>query len=483
MAFNTSEIQYQDMYEFLVQLKYHYLRELGAYHNARNKGNATVVEPSDPIRPYEELLQNLFPYYRFADTNEAVPSNLFIQIPTGETITFNDLSSGEKEVFFILSFFIRHNVVSAIIVIDEPELHLHPELSRLLLRSMRTIRPGNQIWVATHNAEIVDEAGRDRVIYVARDATTRKSKFVGAQSEQEGVTLLRDLFGLSGYIGVARNLVFLEGDNSSQDRKFYSALFPSQNSSFRLVPAKSTDHLSRLNGAILSILEANIGSMNFFLIRDRDYLTDQMVAKYESHKSGRVFVLKKHEIENYLLDMESLSTVLLEIFGQNVSTTQVKSMLREAAIGLTSSVIRDMTAYRLNLLARPQDFSLGNLLSGQPFFQSTGATLSVNASHDLVLKEKFADAGSRINTQLAKDLSRDAIELTLTECTELVRSSFDSDQWLSLIPGKEMLEALSRKLGISHSISLQNSLIKELAAHPERVDSELKILFSRIESS
>ncbi len=38
VAFNTSEIQYQDMYEFLVQQKYHYLRELGNYYNRKKKG-------------------------------------------------------------------------------------------------------------------------------------------------------------------------------------------------------------------------------------------------------------------------------------------------------------------------------------------------------------------------------------------------------------------------------------------------------------
>jgi len=48
-------------------------------------------------------------------------------------------------------------VSNAVIVIDEPELHLHPELARLLIRTMQSIKPGNQIWLATHNTEIIDE--------------------------------------------------------------------------------------------------------------------------------------------------------------------------------------------------------------------------------------------------------------------------------------------------------------------------------------
>lgn len=482
MAFNTSEIQYQDMYEFLVQLRYHYLRELGAFHSRRNKGQEPGEEPADPIQPYEELLQRLFPQYKFADVNEAIPSNLYVEIPSGEVITFNDLSSGEKEVFFILSFFIRHNVENAIVVIDEPELHLHPELSRLLLRNMRSIRSGNQIWVATHNAEIVDEAGRDRVVYATRDPVTRKSKFVSAQDEQAAFTQLRDLFGLSGYIGVARNLVFLEGDNSSQDRKAYGALFP-ESTTFKLVPARSSDHTRRINSAVLSILEANVASMNFFLIRDRDYLTDEMAGKYSSHSSGRIHVLARHEVENYLLDFESMSEVLGEIFGIEKEPLELKMMLHNVAMQMSSSVIRDMTAFRLNLNARPQDFSVGKLLNGQPYFDEAEGGLVDSASCKEVLLAAFTAAGGAARNAVLTDLSAAVVESELEKSTETVRRALASMDWLGLFPGKEMLEILCRKLGVQHAIAFQNAVIKQLAANPDRIDSELSTLFAAIERS
>lgn len=482
MAFNTSEIQYQDMYEFLVQLRYHYLRELGSFHSRRNKGQEAGEEPVDPIQPYEELLQRLFPQYKFADVNETVPSNLYVEIPSGEVITFNDLSSGEKEVFFILSFFIRHNVENAIVVIDEPELHLHPELSRLLLRNMRSIRNGNQIWVATHNAEIVDEAGRDRVVYATRDPVTRKSKFVSAQDEQAAFTQLRDLFGLSGYIGVARNLVFLEGDNSSQDRKAYGALFPN-NSTFKLIPAKSSDHTRRINSAVLSILEANVASMNFFLIRDRDYLTDEMAAKYASHGSGRIHVLKRHEVENYLLDSDSISEVLEELFGIEQSSSTIQNLLHDAAIELSSAVIRDMTAFRLNLNARPQDFSVGRLLKGQPYFSQTPSGLQELTDRGAVLRGAFVSAGESVRASVQADLSRSVIEAELEKSAATVKEALAAADWLTLFPGKEMFELLCRRIGVHHPIALQNAVIKQLAANPERIDAELSELFLRIEQS
>lgn len=481
MAFNTSEIQYQDMYEFLVQQRYHYLRELGNYHNQKNKGITEGEEPTDPIIPYEELLNKLFPFYKFADKDESIPSNLFIEIPSGEIITFNDLSSGEKEVFFILSFFIRHNVENAIIVIDEPELHLHPELSRLLIRNMKAIRNGNQIWVATHNSEIIDEAGRDKVIYVARDLKTRKAKFIAGAEEQEALAQLKNLFGFSGYVGVAKNLVFMEGDNSSQDRKFYSALLPHENSNFKLIPANSSDNLNRINGAIMSIIESNIGWMSFYLIRDRDYLTDDMVEKYNSHSSGKIFVLKKHELENYLIDFEIFSFVLNDIFNIEKKPNELKDIFFKTAVKISSNVVRDMISFRLNLIVKPQDFSIGKVLNNQPYFNcNLSSSIDANENASNVIKQKFCEASTKIHESLSASLSEEKITKEIEYCEKQVREALEGEGWLDLFPGKELIELVGKELGITNTISLQNSVIKELSSQKERIAPEILAIFEKI---
>lgn len=479
VAFNKSEIQYQDMYEFLVQQRYHYLRELGNYHNQKNKGTTVGAEPSDPIKPYEQLLNTLFPDYKFADQNESIPSNLFIELPSKEIITFNDLSSGEKEVFFILSFFIRHNVENAIIVIDEPELHLHPELSRLLIRNIKSIKKGNQIWMATHNSEIIDETGRDKVVYVTRDISTRKAKFISGVNEQEAILQLKNLFGFSGYIGVAKNLVFLEGDNSSPDRKFYSSLFVN-NSNFKLIPASGSDNLNRINNAILSIMESNIAWISFYLIRDRDYLTTEMVTKYRNHSSGKIFVLEKHELENYLIDFTSIKEVLSDIFNIEKTIEEIEATFHKIALNISSAVIRDMISFRLNLRLNPQDFSIGKVLNGQSYFGGTKDNYTINTDNNQLIKSKFNEASTEIHRSLTEQLSSSAIEEIITNSEREVKTALETDGWLTLFPGKELIELSAKAFGISNTISFQNSIIKELASHPERIDNELLNIFEKI---
>jgi len=476
LAFNTSEIQYQDMYEFLVQQRYHYLRQLGNYYNKKNKGFNVGNEPQDPFKPYEALLQKLFPDYRFADEDRSVPTNLFIELPSKEIIPFNDLSSGEKEVFFILSFFIRHNVENAIIAIDEPELHLHPELSRLLIQNMKSIRKGNQIWIATHNCEIIDEAGRDKVIYISKEVDTQKAKITLGDNEETVIQELKKLFGFSGYIGVSKNLVFLEGCNSSADRKFFSNLLNSKGN-IKFIPSSSSENITKLNSAIFFILESSLGWINFYLIRDRDYLTDEIINKYRNHKSGRIFVLKKHEIENYLINFKCLSTVLEEIFGIQKSDSELKEIFYTIAKELSSSVLRDMISFRLNLLLRPEDFSLGNFLKGQKIFSPD---LSFDRPKIETLKLKFKDKTGTIRTAVIDSFSDSNIEIIIDNCMAEINKAIKTDDWLNLFPGKEMIEVFANKIGINNSISLQNSIIKEMAGEPDYLDPELIEIFNKI---
>lgn len=477
-AYETSEIQYGDMFDFLVQQKFHFHRRLGEYHDALQKNKlGDRILPSDPLKPYDDLLKKVFPGYSFAEKNEEVPSNLFISIPSGDIISFNDLSSGEKEIFFLLSFFIRHNVENSVVVIDEPELHLHPELSRILIRTMQQLKMGNQIWLATHNPEIIDEAGRDKTIYFSRDHITNKSQMTLGVDEDKSLRHFRDLFGYSGYIGVAKNIVFLEGDSASTERKSFTKIFKELSTQIKFVPAFSSDNASRINAVILSILESNFGFIRFHLIRDRDYLTPEEILKYNSHPSKRIFVLKKHEIENYLLNMDLISKVQKEYFDSTVSPGHVESQFREIALSKSGEILRDMVSYRLNYRFRPQDFSLGGVLNRQGILN---ADLLPDSSKISSFKRIIISKSNEISAQMLVGLEEKNIEKLVEDCLDEIRSSFISDTWLDLFPGKELIEVYVKKNNLKNSIAFQNILINQMAETESMVPKELLGIVNQI---
>jgi predicted ATPase len=473
MAFNTSEAQYRDIFDFLVQQRYHYLHRLGSFYLKRDQGVPPAgTPPSDPLRPYNKLLKRLFPMYEFSEIDEDIPRNLYVRIPSGEDIPFHDLSSGEKEVFFILAFFLRQDVSNAVVIIDEPEMHLHPELARTLVRTMQTVKPGNQIWVATHNPEVIDESGPDRVVYISRDPETRKATVALASSEPEAVQKLREMFGFSGYLGVGKCLVFLEGEDSSSDRKVFSRFFPEYGGLIRFVPSQTVGNLARINAAVLAILEENLGWINYYLVRDRDYLSDGLVQRFKKRSRGRMHILRRYHIENYLLDGDVISKVQREVFGQETDSDEVGARLKGIARGLSAEFLKDLLAFRLNQEFQSEDFSLGRDFDGASLFERGGA---LNGGLIEAMMGRVQGKVDEVKGGLMGRTTREVVSaLFLTSQAEVQQAVEEgSERWRELFPGRRLIQEYTKGCGIRDSLAFRNCLIKEMASVPERIPDEL----------
>lgn len=65
------------------------------------------------------------------------------------------LSSGEKQIFILLTYLVAIASPNGIFVVDEPELSLHPRWQKNLIRAGDALRPaGCQVILATHSPEI-----------------------------------------------------------------------------------------------------------------------------------------------------------------------------------------------------------------------------------------------------------------------------------------------------------------------------------------
>jgi hypothetical protein len=281
-------------------------------------------------------------------------------------------------------------------------------------------------------------------------------------------------------MGIAKNMVFLEGQDSSSDRKVFGSLFPQQSGKLKFIPAKSSDNMVRLNAAILSILESDLGWMQFYLIRDRDYLTPDAVKKYKENSSGRIHVLERHEIENYLLDADLISEVQKDIFGKPTTADEVNRRLRQIARRLFGEALRDMISFRLNLIYRPQDFSLGNFFKGQSVVDGSGVA---DPGKIALLINQILGKAATINGEMAAATSQSAIEQLVMSCrTELEEAVKEGsgDTWRLIFPGKQLLEEYAKLCDLGKPPVLENTLIKQLAARPDRIASELREIVNRI---
>ena len=426
--------------------------------------------------PYNELLGKLFPGYSFIDVSPDDLS-LKVKLASGSTIPFQDMSSGEKEVFFILSFFIRHNVSNSIIVIDEPELHLHPELARKLVQLMKSIRQGNQIWLATHSAELIDEAGRERTFFLR--ASDDHSSFGCLPATKEGayIEILRDMFGYSGYVGISRKIVFTEGTQCSADRKTFVNLFPDAAREIKFIPTGSVNSLYPINRAVLSLLEDDFARCSFFLIRDRDYLSEASVQKYRNAGKGKLFVLSKYHIENYLLDWSALSDVLEAVYQKTMTSATVEADFKQIALEQSGTFLRDMVVAKYAELFQHEDCSIGNHSNGLSAYN-----LDLEVRDETVdplrsaLLKKLAEIRSDVNERI-KTVEGERL---FDECLTEIKAAFENGKWTTLFPGRNLLRRFSSKHGLGDWPALQNLVIDRISKGDIPLHSELEGIFRSI---
>jgi len=143
----------------------------------------------------------------------------------GRTTSIGNLSTGEKQVVFRAGFLLRSlsEARSSIVLIDEPELSLHPEWQERII-SFYTSLLGDgsgthpQILVSTHSPFIVHGAVGAKVIILEKDSATGAVREMPSPTYPavRGSEAVR-AFNIDGFLSAARKplLILTEGESDA----------------------------------------------------------------------------------------------------------------------------------------------------------------------------------------------------------------------------------------------------------------------------
>lgn len=119
---------------------------------------------------------------------------------SGKKFGINELSSGEKQLFLRTLAIKMLEPENSIIMIDEPELSLHPKWQQKIVDVYRKIGRNNQIILATHSPHILGSVEKENIILLEKNKNgivevKTGDKFGNSYGQTTG-RILEDIMGL-----------------------------------------------------------------------------------------------------------------------------------------------------------------------------------------------------------------------------------------------------------------------------------------------
>lgn len=191
------------------------------------------------------------------------------------------------------------------IILDEPDVYMHADLQRRLIRLIRGRHP--QIIIATHSVEILSDVKPDQILLINR--MKKRSKFANnLPAVQEIITRLGGVHNIHlARLWSSKRLLLLEGKDNNFLSSVQNILFPNTQFPFGIIPNFPIEGWGGWNNAVGSrMLLTNSGGNKIitYCILDPDYhAAKDIQSKYAEARSRNVqlHIWSRKEIENYFI--------------------------------------------------------------------------------------------------------------------------------------------------------------------------------------
>lgn len=388
---------------------------------------------SDPMEPFKRVFARLLGPKELVDP--AARRQRLEYITDGQTLDISTLSSGEREVVNIAFDYLLRQPADCIVFFDEPELHLHPELSHRLIQTLQDIGERNQLILSTHSPDIISGSLDKSVVFVSppkesEDEMKPTNQAIPVSEDDETNRALRMLGHSIGIIALGRSIVLVEGDQSSVDKETYGAILGSRYPELVLVPSGGRHVIQSFELVHEAVLSKSLWGVEFFMLCDRDSAPG-------GGEGGRLRVLPRYHLENYFLDEE----VWAEAFSPMEPSDswlrdpeQIRAVLREVA----DEFVSYSTALAVSAEIRREAGNVDLMPKGVHEVDPTEV--------DRLLLETAEVEIDRMNGALDQDRIRELAN----GYAERLRSSLeaDDDRWKADIPGKPVLATFASRAGM-----------------------------------
>ena len=292
-----------DFDDVLAALIAMYNNETSAYFkNCQDAEKNNFVKPNTPLTVIDKLMEiwnSIFPQRNLLF--EESKFYAYESSKRSEKYSANQMSDGERSVLYLTSqvLAIPENKT---LVIDEPEIHLHGTIMNKLWESLEEYRSDCLFIYITHDTNFAASHKNSEKIWIKNydGENWDLEKIISNELPEK---LLFDI------LGSRKNILFVEGEESSFDTQLYSILYPD----YFIIPCGSCMQVIMRTKSFNST--KNIHNYNVYGIIDRDFRTEVEINKLEK---DNIYTLNVSEVEN-LFVIEELISFLANHLGKNFS--------------------------------------------------------------------------------------------------------------------------------------------------------------------
>ena len=313
-----------------------------------------------------------------------------------------EMSDGERVMLYMIcqALILPKN---SIIIIDEPELHIHKAIVKKLWDRLEEERPDCIFMYITHDLDFAASRNTNEILWVKNyDGTNWEYEFLNTL---EFETLSEEL--LYEIIGTRKKILFVEGERNSYDYALYSEYFMEKG--YHIIPCDGCNDVVRIYKA--KRVYEKLNSIEAYCLIDRDFRTDSEIAALEA--DGVAF-LNVAEVENLFI-----IPALLDIM--------------EEQLGCESGASQSAKDFIIHLFAQTKAGQIG-----EAFIKEINHQLNILNYKDKKLTPQ------EMKTSIAYKFSIENIQAFFSEKEKLYNAITEMDEILKVFNFKE----LNKKIGV-----------------------------------
>jgi energy-coupling factor transporter ATP-binding protein EcfA2 len=332
--------------------------------------------------------------------------------------TVSQMSDGERVAIYLAARII--DAQAGVVIIDEPEVHLHPVLAKQLWDDLEKMRADCRFVYITHDLHFALSRKAPQFILVRAGG---QPEILPPNSDLPD-DVFENLLGAASFSVVAKRIVFCEGKRDGErDKRLYKAWFDSKDTA--VIPIGSCDRVQQCVEAFNS--KETVKGVTAIGIIDRDYWPSEYV---DNVRNG-VFVLRVHEVENLICLREVFAAVArsLKVPPHQIAD-KYSSLLSKARSSFKGATLNKQILMRVKKRMEDHLKRLLNKVSNNEDLSVVQASFEKQ-----LMRESWAFEPSNIFEE-----ERDRVQNALSGLEATL---------LELMPGKSFFEHAADELGVT----------------------------------